>query len=370
MRQNQPLVSINILTYNGEKYIKECLNSVFNQEYSNIEILIIDNNSTDKRKSYLKKLKNRPELKIIFNKKNLGYAGGHNQGIRISQGKYILCLNQDVRLDRYFIKNAVCLLEKDKKIGAIQGKLLRWNLGNTSLEISDKNDVFYIIDTVGLCILKNRRIINIAQGEIDQKQFEKEQEIFGADGAAPVYRREALEDIKIVLSRLRSNRASARSQNYSRIKDLDNLGEYFDENFFLYKEDVDLAWRLRLYKWKTIYQPKSVAWHDRSSGESASISYLAMIKERRKINKFAKYLAFKNQRLMQIKNEQFGILIKHLPWFLPKEILSWLYVMLFEKYTWKAIRDLFGQSPLSWEKRKIIMAHKKAGIKEMEKWFN
>ncbi len=344
MRQNQPLVSINILTYNGEKYIQECLNSVFNQGYSNIEILIIDNNSTDKTKSYLKKLKNRPELKIIFNKKNLGYAGGHNQGIRISQGKYILCLNQDVRLDRYFIKNAVFLLEKDKKIGAIQGKLLRWNLGNTSLEISDKNGVFYIIDTVGLCILKNRRIINIAQGEIDQKQFEKEQKIFGADGAAPIYRMKALEDVKL-------------------------KNEYFDENFFLYKEDVDLAWRLRLYKWKTIYQPKSVAWHDRSSGESASISYLAMIKERRKINKFAKYLAFKNQRLMQIKNEQFGILIKHLPWFLPKEILSWLYVMLFEKYTWKAIRDLFRQAPLSWEKRKIIMVHKKAGTKEMKKWF-
>lgn len=343
MQQNHPLVSINLLAYNGKKYLDKCLKSVFNQRYPNLEILIIDNNSTDGTKDYLKKLPDKPKLKIIFNEKNLGYAGGYNQAIKINKGKYILCLNQDMFLDREFIQNAVEVLEKKDNVAAVQGKLLRWNMGNISLEIS--NEIFYIIDTAGLSIFKNRRIINRGQGEIDQGQFQKEQEIFGADGAAPIYRKKALENVKL-------------------------NDEYFDENFFLYKEDVDLAWRLRLYNWKAIYQPKSVAWHDRSSGESASIGYFAIIKERRKINKFSKYLAFKNQRLMQIKNEQFWILIKHLPWFLPKEIFSWFYVLFFEKYTWKAIRDLFKQAPFSWRKRKIIMTNKKIGTKEMEKWFN
>lgn len=322
------------------------MSSVFNQEYPNLEVFVIDNNSIGESKTYLKKLakENRPGVKVVFNRKNLGYTGGHNQGIRISQGKYVLCLTQDVFLDKYFVQKAVEILERDNRIGAVQGKLLRWNLGNSSLGYAKNKEIFYIIDSAGLAVLKNRRIINRGQGEIDEEQFEEPKEIFGADGAAPIYRRAALEDIKI-------NK------------------EYFDEDFFMYKDDVDLSWRMRLHGWKIVYQPKSIAWHDRSSGENASINYFAIIRERIKIGKFAKYLAFKNQRLMQIKNEQFWILAKHLPWFLIKEVSSWFYVLLFERFTWKAIKDLFKQAPQAWQKRKTIMAHKKVSAREMSKWF-
>jgi len=338
------LVSINLLTWNGEKYIEDCLNSVFNQTYSNLEILVIDNNSTDKTVDYLKKLLNKSNLKIIFNKKNIGFSAGHNQGIKQSKGDFILCLNQDVVLKNDFIQNIVEIFRQDKKIASVQGKLLRWQKGLSTFSERSDYKVFHIIDTIGLLVLKNRRIINRAQGEIDQGQFEKIEEIFGPDGAVPVYRRKALEDIKIE-------------------------GEYFDEDFFAYKEDVDLAWRLRLYGWKSFYQPKSVAHHDRTTGDSFALSYINIIKERLKISKFGKYLAFKNQRLMQIKNEQWRLLIKHLPWILTKEIGSWFYVLILEKYTWPAIKDLFKQMPRAWKKRKIIMAHKRVNSKEMNKWF-
>jgi len=341
MQRNHPLVSINLLSYNGRQYVKNCLNSVLRQTYPYIEILVIDNASTDGTAAYLKKIEKQgfqvgsldyQKIRLIFNQRNLGFAAGHNQGIKESQGESILCLNQDVVLDKDFIKRAVEILEKDDKVAAIQGKLLRMPLTSR------------IIDTTGLVMLKNRRIINRGQGQTDQGQFEKIEEIFGADGAVPVYRRKALEDIKI-------------------------KKEYFDEDFFAYKEDVDLSWRMRLYGWKIIYQPKAIAWHDRTAGDSAAINYFGIIKERRKISKFAKYLAFKNQRLMQIKNEQSWLLLKHLPWFLPKEIISWFYVLLFERYTWRAIKDLFRQIPQAWQKRKIIMAKKRVGVKEMEKWF-
>jgi len=333
MQQNHPLVSINLLTYNGCQYIKNCLNSVFEQSYPYLEILILDNASTDDTVNYLrKKFRSEPpkNLRIIFNQQNIGFAAGHNQGIRESRGEFILCLNQDVVLDKDFIKKAVEIFKKNDKVAAVQGKLVRPSMSN-------------IIDNVGLVILKNRRIIARGQGQIDQGQFEKVEEIFGADGAAPVYRRKALEDI--------------------------NFGEYFDEDFFCYKEDVDLAWRLRLYGWKVVYQPKSIAWHDRTAGDSAATNYFGIIRERLKISKFAKELAFKNQRLMQIKNEQIWLLLKHLPWFLPKEIASWLYVLLFERYTWRAIKDLFNQIPGTWQKRKVIMTRKRVGIGEMGRWF-
>lgn len=72
---------------------------------------------------------------------------------------------------------------------------------------------------------------------------------------------------------------------------------------------------------------------------------------------------------MQIKNEQMGLLIKHLPWFMPKEIASWFYVLLLEKYTWRAIKDLFKQAPGAWQKRKIIMDRKRLKAGQIGKWF-
>jgi len=344
MKKNNPLISVNIITYNSQKYINDCLGSVFGQTYSNIEILVIDNASTDNTVKYLKNLPKKNNLKIIFNKKNIGFTGGHNQGIKNSKGDYILCLNHDVALDKNFIKEAINTIKKDNKIAAVQGKLLRWNTGNPIHNNFNDYNISKIIDTLGLAIFKNRRIINIRQGQIDNNQFNKVKEIFGADGAAPIYRRKALEDVKI-------------------------NNEYFDEDFFCYKEDVDLAWRLRLYGWKTIFQPKSIALHDRTSGESAVLNFFGIIKERMKINKFSKYLSFKNQRLMQIKNEQIGLLILHLPWLLPKEIISWIYVLIFERNTWRTIKDLLKQMPNAFRKRKIIMSKKKLSVCEMKKWF-
>lgn len=333
MQQNHPLFSINLLTYNGEKYIEDCLDSVLSQTYPYIEILVIDNASTDQTVGCLERFSKRENLRIIFNRKNIGFAAGHNQAIKESRGKFILCLNQDVVLDKDFIAKAVAVFQKDDKIAAVQGKLLR-------VRPLESN----IIDTTGLVMLKNRRIINRGQGQIDQGQFEKKEEVFGADGAGPVYRREALEDVQI-------------------------NGQYFDEDFFCYKEDVDLAWRMRLYGWKIIYQPKAIAWHARTAGDSAAKNYFAIVKERLKISKFAKYLAFRNQRLMQLKNEQVWLLLKHLPWFLPKEIASWFYVLFFEKYTCSAIKDLFKKMPRAWQKRKIIMTKKRVEARKIEKWF-
>ena len=339
---NLPLISVNLLTYNGKKYIKACLDSVLAQSYPNVEILIIDNASTDRIENYLKSLPtNDYRLRLIFNQKNVGFAAGHNQGIKESRGEFILCLNQDVVLDKDFVKKAIEVLEEDDKIAAVQGKLLRFPGAAPILGGSPR---ITHIDTTGLVILKNRRIISRGQGQIDEGQYESSEEIFGADGAAPVYRRNALEDIKI-------------------------NGEYFDEDFFCYKEDVDSAWRLRLYGWKTIYQPEAAAWHRRGAGDSAATNYFKIIQERLKINKFAKYLSFKNQRLMQIKNEQVWLLLKHLPWFLPKEIAAWIYVILFERHAVKAIKDLFKQMPGAWQKRRVIMAKKRVVGREMERWF-
>ncbi len=334
MEQNHPLVSVSLLTWNGQKYLKGCLDSVFNQSYPNLEILMLDNGSTDQTVEYLKRASSKPsKLNIKYlghHSKNTGFCAGHNQIIRESKGSFVFLLNQDVILDKDFIKEAIKTFNQDKKIASVQGKVMQWREG--------------FIDTTGMIMLKNRRTINRGQGQLDKGQFEKVEEIFGVDGAAPIHRKKALEDIKI-------------------------NDEYLDQDFFAYKDDVDLAWRLRLAGWKAFYQPKAIAYHDRTSGENAALSYFSIIKERLKISKFSKYLSFKNGRLMQIKNEQVGVLLRHLPWFLPKEIGAWGFATIFERYTWKAFIDIFKQMPLVWKKRKIIMNRKKVSSKEMASWF-
>lgn len=359
-KKQYPLVSVVILTYNAQKYIKKCLDSVLAQNYPNIEIVIIDNDSKDETKNILNTKchlsSGEPNAKIIFNSKNTGFAAGQNQGICESKGKYVLCLNQDAWLDGNFIKNAVEILEKDKKISAVQGKLIRFDFQN--------NKILDIIDTTGLAMLKNRRIINRDQGKSNQ-QIRNEGEVFGADGAAPIYRREALEEVKLPKSDLISQSSGWRTNiPISKF-------EYFDEDFFIYKEDVDLAWRLRLYGWKAVYAPQCVGYHGRGAGDSAASSYSDILKERRKISALAKYYSWKNQRLMQIKNEAGALFLKHLFHILPKEFASWIYILIFEEpMAIKSILKMFEQIPIAYKKRKIIMSKKKITNQEMEKWLN
>lgn len=344
----KPLVSVNLLLYKPRFYLEPCLRSIFEQTYEDLELLIIDNASGDDTTQRVNEIisaaqqagKKLPSYRTIVNAKNLGFAGGHNQGIKESRGELVVMVNQDLILDRDFLSNIVEVF-KDERVGSAQGKLLRLKVAGENLFQTD------IIDNSGLVMLKNRRIIAQHQGKKDTGQFNHTEEIFGVDGALPVYRRAALEDAKILL---------------------DGQEEYFDEDFFAYKEDVDLAWRLRLYGWQALYAPPALAWHARTSGDSEARNYLAIIQERLKINKFSKHLSFKNQRLMQIKNERWGLLFRHALWFFPKEIGAWLYVLVFEHYTWRAIKDLFKQAPRAWQKRKIIMAKKRVSDREMGKW--
>ena len=390
---NLPLISINILNYNDKKTINKAIESAVEQIYPHVEILIIDNNSTDgsceiieqkinEWEKYRKELLEEKypnenysvKIKLIKNSENIGFAPGHNQAIRKCQGDFILCLNSDAILTPNYLEQALKYFD-DKKVGAVQGKLLRYDFEKEEIK-KDLESKKNIIDTIGLVMLKNRRIIAQAQGESDKGQYEKEKEIFGADGAVPIYRRAALEDIKLpkisqksIKSKVKSQKLSAKTEKLQvtsyKLQDF----EYFDEDFFLYKEDVDLAWRLRLYGWKTIYQPKMIAYHGRGAGDSAAKTYFRIIEERRKISQKPKYYSFKNQRLMQIKNEMPLLLLIDLPYFLFKEIGSWIYIIIFEHYTIKAIRELFSQAPAAFKKRKIIMKKRRVTWREMRKWF-
>lgn len=358
-----PKVSVNVVVRNGMKYLPTCFEHLARQDYAAFEIFAVDNGSNDGSREFLRGLEsswNKCPLKTHFSSVNLGFAIGHNFGFFTASGDYVLCLNVDVALEPDFISRLVGAMKKNEKIGATQGKVRRLMARNEG-----GFDKTLLIDTTGLKIFKNRRVVNRGQGETDEGQYDNKREIWGADGSTPLYRRAALENVKLPLLH-RRNRENLnfplKGENYEY--------EFFDEDFFLYKEDVDLAWRLNLAGWKTIYVPEAIAYHDRTAGESASNKYWDILKGRKKIGEIPKYHSFRNQRLMQVKNEYLSVFLRHLPWILPKEIAAWIYALIFERYVWKAMMEIFWMLPLALKKRRLIMKRAKIGASDILRWFD
>jgi len=222
---------------------------------------------------------------------------------------------------------------------AVQGKLYR--LG-ADLE---KTAVF---DTTGLRMLRNRRIISRGQGQGDNGQYDLPELIFGADGPAPVFRAAALRDVRIPR---------------------EGVGlEILDEDFFMYKEDVDLAWRLLLFGWDAAYVPTAVGWHARGAGASAT-SARTLARERRLLPAWIKCLSWANQRLMQVKNEDRSLFLRDLPQISWKELRAIAFLVVFETRCLVAIRRLAGKLPAARRKRAFIMRHRRRGSAEMAAWF-
>jgi GT2 family glycosyltransferase len=126
---------------------------------------------------------------------------------------------------------------------------------------------------------------------------------------------------------------------------------------------------LRLYGWKIVYIPSILAYHGRGAGEKAVRNYMSVALARKKISKFAKLYSFKNQRLAQIKNELPSLFFRHIFYILIKEIVAWTYILIFEHYTWKAIKALIKEAPNAWKKRKITMTNRRIGPKDIRGWF-
>lgn len=336
-----PKVSIIIIHYNTPQYLKSCFEGIFSQTYPNIELIFIDNNSPDKsglefvREEY----GGRESLKIVPNEDNLGYAKAANQGIKMGidgGADYLVITNPDIIYTSTYFEKIIARMEQDNKIAAITGKVYKYDF--------DRNQPTNIIDTVGLFAYKNRRIIDDGQGLIDEGQFDEECEVFGVSGACPLYRRTALEDVKV-------------------------MGEYLDEDFFMYKEDVDISWRFLLYGWKNLYYPPAVAYHGRGTGIYRRFFNKDILANRGKLSKFQKQYSFKNQHLMERKNELLGNFATDFFAIMFKKIALAAYITFKEPYLWGSYFEYLKQLPSALKKRKIIMAGRRVGAKEMAKWF-
>ncbi len=357
----QSLVSIVIINYNTKHLLKGCIDSLLAQNYKNIEIFLIDNNSPDQSCEYAIKEYSKngtrhsshghphsPENKITFvcNKDNIGYAPAGNQGINLSKGKYVMLMNPDILFAPDYLEKCVAKMEENHKIAAICGKIYKYDFQN--------HQKTNFIDTVGLFCYRDRRVIDDGQGLEDNGQFDQPKEVFGISGACPLYRKEALEDAKVSI----------------KAKNGEVLSEYLDNDFFMYKEDVDISWRFHLLGWTCFFLPTAKAYHGRGTGVLKRFTTMEVAKNRTKLNAFQKHYSYKNQRLMQIKNDLWPNIGHDLPYLLWKEILMFGYMTLREPYLYKSFWLMLKQMPKMLRKRKEIMKKRRVDWKEMQKWVS
>ena len=279
-----PFLSVVIVTWNSERWIQSCLESLVQQTWRTFETIIVDNNSQD---TTLQLLHQYPVLTKQM-PRNVGFCEGVNQGYRIAKGNFIFVLNPDVRLKPDCLEKLVNAIQKiDSDIGMIAPKLLNLE-GNR-------------IDTVGIKLSIIRRLFNIGEGEVDQGQYDHKTEIFGPCGAAAVYSRQMLEI-------------------------LTSKGEVFDPIFFAYAEDFDLCWRAQRAGFRALFVPSAVGCHARGGS--------AIEKEKKQ------YLSWRNRYFLLLKNESlWNFLIRSTLMFF-YDFPRLLYFLIMNSYRWKALEEV------------------------------
>ncbi|OGY43199.1 MAG: hypothetical protein A2820_00980 [Candidatus Buchananbacteria bacterium RIFCSPHIGHO2_01_FULL_40_35] len=346
MDMSLPKVTIQIVTWNSLKYLPFTLKSIFSQTYRDFQVLVIDNNSQDGTIDFLRQ--DYPEVAVFQNKKNLGFARANNQGIRLLHSPYILFCNPDIILEANWLAEVMPKAEDEanSQVGSYGGKLLK--LKPIDGEIGPDSQTT-IIDSGGLQILKNRKIVEIGAGE-DSSKFNRDLEVFGHSGALVLYQRATLEDCLV--------KTKYQSQ-----------GEYFDEDFFAYKEDIDLAWRSRLLGWQSIFISQAVAYHIRSLAGSQSQGLAEMISHRKKQSSLARYYSYRNHFLLLIKNEFSQNFIRDfwlIKWFEAKKAG---YMLIFEGKNIKAWLAVIRMLPLMLAKRKAIFKKVRIKSSDIARWI-
>jgi GT2 family glycosyltransferase len=319
-------VSVTIVTYNSGRFIRRCLESVLAQKYPNQEIIVVDNASTDGTTDILEQFEDR--CQIAYNDENIGFAAAQNQAIELSAGKWVLTLNPDVLLLPNFIQSLVDAGGHDERVGAVCGKLLAIL---ASFDLPDRP----LVDSTGIYFTPMLRHLDRGSQEVDNGHYTNYEYVFGATAAAALYRRAMIDDVAID-------------------------GEFFDSDFFVYREDADVAWRAQLMGWKCIYTPHARGYHVRN----------VLPGKRRALPAVINMHSVKNRFLMRIKN-----MTGHLYWrnwfsITARDLIVVSCCLLREQSSLRALFYIARNWSRVMEKRREIMRRKRVTDEYIAGWFS
>jgi GT2 family glycosyltransferase len=325
MKQDNPLVTVIILNWNGREFLDDCLCSLQAQSFKNFETVFVDNGSTDNSVYYVKEHFGS-QVRLLELPENRGFAGGNNEGIAIAKGEYIALLNNDTEVDIHWLENLVECIEQDENVGMVGSKVLNFYRRR---EIDNTGHLMY---PDGL---------NRGRGRLeeDHGQYDNKRDILFPSGCAALYR-------KIML---------------------DEMGG-FDEAFFAYGDDADIGLHGRFLGYGALYCPRAVVYHKYSATAGSYSPMKAFYVERNRVWILLKYFPIRNiilspfYTLKRLSFQGYGILAEKgaANKFVRNSSTGKLIRIIIKAYI-SALKGI----PDIWEKRKKILHGKAISNREM-----
>jgi len=217
MQGKKTKVSVIVVNFNGMSHLEACLSSILNQSYQNLEVILVDNGSTDGSLDYARR--RFPNLLVVENKENLGYPGGINRGAAIATGEYIAPINFDTEVDQNWLASMVAFMDENPSVGAVTPKTLLYH---------DKTK----IGTLGLNIHITGLGFARGLGQADSESPRKPLRVAGVSGCSFLIRREIVEQMGGL-----------------------------NEDIFMYYDDVDLSWTINAMGYDIYCLPESIVYH-------------------------------------------------------------------------------------------------------------
>lgn len=347
-----PKLTVQLVTWNGAKYMPHLFDSLRKQVSTDWELVILDNASSDDTVGRI-----QTELKkglpvahtLVQSEENIGFAGGHNRLYQEhSDSEYLLLLNQDIYLEPGCIHDLITYMNSHEQVAAISPRLMRWDFASLHERTSNLNDSFTdYVDALGLKVFRSRRVVEWKTGErwrdIQGEYGSETLGVFGVSGAVPCLRRNALDAVAFA------------------------DGTFFDESYGSYKEDVDLAYRLRSAGYCSVVLLDTVAYHDRSAAGPTALSDKAAMVNKKTQSEWVKYHSYKNHIATLFKNEYLSNAIRDFFPILWYECKKFVWYLLFDR------RILLGLKDIHWKQvvtRRIQIVRKRTVLaKQIRIWW-
>ncbi len=231
-------VALIITNWNGQHHLETCLPSIFAQKFKDFVVVVVDNGSADGSVEWLRV--HYPQVQVLQNETNLGLCMANNWGILATESEFVAILNNDTAYEPEWLDNLMRVMKSDPQIGMCASKML----------LAGRRDM---IESAGIVVDRAGIAWGLESGLSDRPGGAPEP-VFGACGGAALYRRSMLQEI-----------------------------DFFDEDFFIYLEDADLAWRAQWADWKCIYVPEAIMYHAHSATTKEGSPFKTRLLGRNKI---------------------------------------------------------------------------------------
>jgi GT2 family glycosyltransferase len=318
-----------MVTWNSAAVLPASLEALVAADPAPVELIVLDNASSDSSIALVEATaRSAPfPVKLVRSERNVGFAAGMNRVIAESSSAFVLLLNPDVRVLPDMIGRLQdALAQEDPDVYAMGPKLRRAT--GDALEPTDR------IDSVGIQMTRDGRHFDQGAGEVDVGQYDQSGEVFGVTGAAVMFRKEALEASKVD-------------------------DEIFDEDFFAYREDADLAWRMRGFGYRARYEPAAIGYHLRRVTPERRRSLPAAINRH----------SVKNRFLLRIHHADAGWLRAFAVRSVVRDVMVIGACLTVERSSLPGLTWVLRNARRHWRHRREIMKRRRVRSRELVAWF-